>query len=92
VKAVSAEALERFDQAAVIRVEAVGARERRSSRELREHLALARRGDLELVEERRYRVVVTGQEPEPLERVVDLLLRDPGHVVTIVRRRYDSRT
>ena len=92
VEAVPTEALERFDQAAVIRVEAVGAGERRPSRELREHLALARRGDLELVEERRDRVVVAGQEPEPLERVVDLLLRDPRHVVTIVRRRYASRS
>ena len=87
-----AEALERLDQAAVIRVESVGTREGRPSRQLREHLALARRGDIELVEERRDRVVVAGQEPEPLERVVDLLLRDPGHVVSIVRRRYDSRT
>ena len=92
VEAVPAKALERLDQPAVIRVEAVGAGERRPSRELREHLALARRGDVELVEERRDRVVVAGEEPEPLERVVDLLLRDPGHVVTIVRRRYDSRT
>ena len=57
--------------------------------------------DVELVEERRDRVVVAGQEPEALERVVDRLV-DPGvarvpacvipvTVSAIVRRCYPSR-
>jgi hypothetical protein len=41
-------------------------------RELREHLALPRRLDFELVQEGRDRRVVAGEEPQPVERAVEL--------------------
>ena len=69
----AAEALERLDRAPVVDVEPVGSREHLGPRELCEHLALAGRLDVELVEERRDRVVVAGEEPQPLERVVERL-------------------
>ena len=73
VEAVAAEALEGLDRATVIDVEPVGTREHLGPGELREHLALARRLHVELVEERGDRIVVPGQEPQTLERVVERL-------------------
>ena len=73
VEAVAAEALERLDRAPVVDVEPVGSREHLRPGELGEHLALARRLHVELVEERRDRVVVPGKEPQALERVVERL-------------------
>jgi hypothetical protein len=99
-EAVAAETLERLDRAAMIRVEPLRAGQRRPPRELRQHLALPRRGDVQLVQEGRDRVVVAGKEPQALERVVEPVadtqiaavagVGDPRHGESIVRRCYAS--
>ena len=66
------QALERLERAPVVDVEAVGVGQHLRARELREHLALPRRLDLELVQEGRDRRVVAGEEPQPVERAVEL--------------------
>ena len=71
MEAVAPKALERLDQPAVVRVEPFGPCKRARAGQLGEHLTLARRGDVELVEERRDRVVVAGEEPQPFEWVVE---------------------
>ena len=58
VMPVAAQALERDEHAAVVGLEAVGSRERCRSRELAQHLAVARAADVDLVEEGRDRRVV----------------------------------
>ena len=85
----------------VVGVEPLGAGQRRPPGELRQHLTLAGRGHLELVEKGRDRVVVAREEPQPLERVVERLaglelaavagVGDPRHGESIVRRCYASR-
>jgi Zn-dependent membrane protease YugP len=84
VEAVAPEALERLDEPPVVGVEAIGMRERAGSRELGEHLSLAWRGDLQLVEEGRDRIVVAREEPKPLERVVE-------HLVDVLRIPFGMR-
>jgi len=74
VVAVPAQALERDEHAAVIRVEALGARERRRPRELAQHLAVTRPADVDLVEKGRDRLVVSAEQLEALERAVVGLL------------------
>ena len=73
------QALERRDDAPVIGLEPIRSLERHRTRELPEHLALARPTHVELVEEGGDRRVVASQQLEPLERVVvelrELLLR-----------------
>ena len=100
MEAVPPKALESLDQSAVVRLEPIGVRERPGTRELGQHLALARRVDVELVEEGGDRIVVAGEEPETLERVVERSRRcgrEPaGHAtsrtsVAIVCRCYPSR-
>ena len=71
MEAVPPEALERLDESAVVGVEALRPGEDSRACELGEQLALARRVDVELVEEGGDRVVVAGQEAEPLEGVVE---------------------
>ena len=68
--AVAAEALEREEHTTVIRVETLPPGERRGSRELAQHLPLARPADVELVEEGGDRVVVAPDQLQALERVV----------------------
>ena len=70
VVAVAAEALEGEEHTTVICVEPLGSGERRGSRELAEHLPLARPADVELVEESGDRVVVAPDQLQALERVV----------------------
>ena len=74
VVAVPAEALERDEHAAVIRLEALGPRERCRPRQLAQHLAVARAAHVDLVEERGDRLVVAAEQLEALERAVVLLL------------------
>jgi hypothetical protein len=69
VVAVPSQALERSDRLAVVGAEPLGPRQRTRPRQLAEQLALPRAPEVDLVEERRDRVVVVAQEPEPLERV-----------------------
>ena len=64
------QALERRNYPPVICLEAIGSLERRRTRELPQHLALARPSHVELVEEGGDRSVVASQQLEPFERVV----------------------
>jgi hypothetical protein len=70
VVTVAPKALKRDEHTAVIRVEALGPRERRGSSELAEHLAIAWTVDVDLVEERSDRLVVAAEQLETLERAV----------------------
>jgi hypothetical protein len=70
VVAVPAKALERDDDPAMIGVEPLGVRERRGPGQLAEHLALAWATDVELVQERRDRLVVAAEQLQALEGVV----------------------
>ena len=64
-----AQALERGDRRAVVGAEALGPGQGGGARQLAEQLAIARAPDVDLVEERRDRVVVVTQQAQPLERI-----------------------
>ena len=70
VMAVATEALECDERLPVIRLEALGPGERGGSCELSQHLPVARPSNVDLVEKRGDRCVVSAEELEPLERVV----------------------
>src|SRR5688572_3647257 len=70
VVTVPPKALQRDEHTAVIRVGALGPRERRRPSELAEHLAVARTTDVDLVEERGDRLVVAAEQLETLKRAV----------------------
>ena len=80
VEPVPVEALERLDQPPVVVVEPLGSRDDRRPCELGEELPLPRRVDVERVEEGRDRVVIPGEQSQPLERVV-VRLRETACVV-----------
>ena len=75
---VPAEALERDERTAVIRVEALRPSEGCRPRELAQHLAVTRPANVDLVEERRDRLVVAAEQLEALERAVVGLLEALG--------------
>jgi hypothetical protein len=71
VVAVPPQRFERGDGAAVQLVEPLRVGECADASQLAEHLALARPADMELVQVLRDRLVVSGEQLEPLEWVVD---------------------
>ena len=65
------ERLEGADRAAVSGGEALGIGERLRAGELAQHLAVARAGDVDLVEKGRDRLLVAREQLEALDRVVE---------------------
>ena len=87
VVAVAAEALEGDERTAVIGVEPSRPSEGRRPRELAQHLAVTRAADVDLVEERRDRLVVAAEQLEALEwAVVGLLEALGGRIAHRVAR------